>query len=171
MIDWARNKQLLLEGSRNAFLAFMRKHKKDHLSAVGFVFELGNVSPSFEPCADLGKSRAEVESQEDDDRWNSGNFTHPAGVLQTVNELGTAWNSENDRLHEMADDEQATKPIYEGLARISCEVLAKLATEGVFGDWDSVDFNVSEVNDDTSLVKKRDAQIRKLIKTMNKGGR
>jgi hypothetical protein len=169
MIDWEKNQQLLLTGARAAFREFLAAHSSEQLCAVGFLFELGNVSAQFDACAHVAKDRKEHQDQKVDVRWNSGSFTHPAGLTSRPAELGESWDAEVERLHDMPfdddgdEDGEKTKEVYDGLIRISCEVLAALAFAGEFGDWRHVDFNVAEVNDSIDMVQHRDRLIRSRI--------
>src|SRR5260370_1514023 len=181
MIDWERNKRLLIEGSEHAIRAFLAQLPNGELAAIGYTFELWNESPQFNLCANarryfqesmLGYRREWPETSEQQIRWSSGDFEFPAGLLKVRNELGTEWCAENVRLHKLSDADEMgresaySQEVYDGLVRISCEALAVLAKKNVFGDFSKIDFNVAEYGDKIDVIKERDRMIRALIQKM-----
>jgi hypothetical protein len=163
MIDWRRNKRLLVEGTQSAVRAFLAKKGRNDLCSVGYVFELGNASPAFFLCADTRTYRSQCPDAETDEaRWNSGGFEYPAALL-SLHELGPEWADEVARLPSLAEDASHFREVYDGLITICCEALAELAPTGLFGDWTQVDFNVSEVGDPIERVRERDRHIRQLL--------
>jgi len=166
-VDWERCERLLLDGSRSALETFLGQRPRGELCAIGYVFELGNESPQFDLCADTWTNRKRLKDwQSPDVRWNSGNYEFPAG-LSHGSELGTDWNAESKRLHNLAEDERHFAAVYKGLVDMSCLVLVKRASEGLLGDWRLLDYNVSETGDPTptKVVAARDAKIKKLIES------
>jgi hypothetical protein len=164
-IDWEKCKGLLLEGTRSAITDFMKKTPRSELCAIGYVFELGNESPQFDLCADTWSNRKRSPDWElPDARWNSGNYEFPAG-LSSYSELGSEWNDVAGLLHNTAEKERYFDAVYKGLVRIGCEVLVELARGGFLGDWQLLDFNVSEVGDSIEVVSARNAKIKKLIES------
>jgi hypothetical protein len=163
MIDWSHNKALLSQGTRSAIRAFFEKHGRDDLCSIGYVFELGNASPSFHLCADRWTYRKACPDADGlEARWNSGGYEFPA-VLLKMDELGPEWEAIAARLHKLSTKKPHVREVYDGLIQISCEVLAELARARHFGDWHALDFNVSEVSDSIELVIERDQAIRRLI--------
>jgi hypothetical protein len=163
MIEWRQHHAVLLRGARAALGAFFEKTGREDVCAVGFVFELWNASPSFHLCADRWVYRRSCPDWDSAEaRWNSGGFEFPAALL-SLGELGREWDATAAELHRLAADKRCSRDVYDGLVRVSCEVLADLAREGLFGDWRGIDFNVSEVNDGIEVVRARDALIRQLI--------
>jgi hypothetical protein len=180
MIDWERNKKLLLDGSEAAIRKFLAVRAKGDLCAIGYVFELWNASPQFDLCANTTQFFQEsmarhlkkwpddsVDDSAKEYRWNSGCYQYSAGLLGERAELGAAWDAESDRLHELADADPESREVYDGLIRISCDVLVELASRRVFGDWSALDFNVSEVGDAIETVQQRDREIKQRIASEN----
>src|SRR5947207_1099701 len=153
--DWNHYHRALVDSSKAVLLRFYERQPKDSVIAIGYVFELGNVSPQFDLCANVGKCHDERE----DARWNSGDYTFPAGLLGLVDELGSEWTRINDHLHEAAEDQEEDGEIYRGLVAISCRSLVDLARSGSLGNAVRLDFNVSEVNDLLAAVIDRNRAI------------
>lgn len=162
--DWNQYHRVLVDSSKTVLLRFYERQPKDSVIAIGYVFELGNVSPQFDLCANIGKCHDERE----DVRWNSGDYTFPAGLLGLVDELGSEWTKINDHLHEAAEDEQEGGEIYRGLTGISCRSLVDLARSGLLGNASRLDFNVSEVNDALAVVIDRNRAIHAQLTTANR---
>lgn len=163
--DWSFLEKLLIESSEVAIRRFVASLKQRRLLAIGYVFELGNNSPQFDLCANVPGNRDFVHEFEDDDRWNSGDYEYPAGLLDSRTELGNEWNSANAKLHAIASDDHSFNAIYEGIVRISCNSLIDLATRGVLPSPLELDYNVSEVGDDLPLVASRHEMILNAIKS------
>ena len=163
--DWTNLEKLLIDSSEAAIRRFVASLKEHRLLAIGYVFELGNNSPQFDLCANITGSRDSVEDLDDDDRWNSGDYEYPAGLLDSSNELGNEWNTAVEKLHEIANDAHSFPEIYNGIVRISCNSLIDLATRGVLPSPLALDYNVSEVGDDLQLVASRHASILDAIKS------
>lgn len=56
-IDWKANTKLLAAETQVAILNFLKAQGKNDICAIGYVLELGNLSPQFDLCADTHKSR------------------------------------------------------------------------------------------------------------------
>ncbi len=165
--DWLVLEKLLIDSSEDAIRRFVASLKQRKLLAIGYVFELGNSSPHFDLCANVSGGREFVDDFEDDDRWNSGDYEYPAGLLDSESELGDEWNAANEKLHAIARDEHSFLDIYNGIVRISCDSLIDLAIRGVLPSPLSLDYNVSEVGDDLSLVASRHTLILNAIRVAN----
>lgn len=163
--DWTSLEKLLIDSSEVAIRRFVASLKQRSLLAIGYVFELGNHSPQFDLCANVSGSRDFVHELDDDDRWNSGDYEYPAGLLDSRTELGNEWNAASAKLHAIASDEQSFPAIYDGIVTISCNSLIGLATRGVLPSPLELDYNVSEVGDDLSLVASRHELILNAIKS------
>lgn len=163
--DWSFLEKLLIDSSEIAIRRFVASLKQRRLLAIGYVFELGNKSPQFDLCANVSGNRDFVHEFDDDDRWNSGDYEYPAGLLDSRTELGNEWNSANEKLHAIAGDDHSFAAIYEGVVRISCNSLIDLATRGVLPSPLELDYNVSEVGDDLPLVASRHELILNAIKS------
>ena len=163
--DWTNLEKLLIDSSEAAIRRFAASLKERRLLAIGYVFELGNNSPQFDLCANVTGNRAFVHDFDDDDRWNSGDYEYPAGLLDSRSELGNKWNTANVNLHAIAKDDHSFPLIYDGIVRISCNSLIDLATRRVFPSPLALDYNVSEVGDDLSLVASRHTLILNAIKS------
>jgi hypothetical protein len=121
-------------------------------TALGFVFELYNVTPAFALCAHLGPL-----ADDEDERWNSGDYDFPAGLSGVRHELGPAFHGRFAALHAQAQGEPHHGPIYQGLIELCMQVLRDLRGEGLVSA--DVDLNVSEVGDPSDVVAKRHAAI------------
>lgn len=163
--DWPILEKLLIDSSEAAIRRFLASLKHRRLLAIGYVFELGNISPQFDLCANVSGSRDFVHKFDDDDRWNSGDYEYPAGLLDPRTELGNEWNTANVKLHSIASDDHSFSEIYDGIVRISCNSLIDLATRDVLPTPLSLDYNVSEVGDELPLVASRHALILNAIKS------
>ncbi len=174
MIDWRRNKEVLLENSERIVRALFAdyKDKGDDIAAIGYAFEFGRGQLCFELCANTARnakdSLAEYlakwpNASTDQFRWNSGDYDHAGGVQDHFGGWSDAWWEELSRLDRLAGDKEQSKIVHEGIANICCEVLATLASRGVFGDWSIIDFNVSALLDEVEQVEQRDKRIRNLI--------
>ncbi len=69
------------------------------------------------------------------------------------------------KVHAIASDDQSFPTIYEGIVTISCNSLIDLATRRVLPSPLELDYNVSEVGDDLSLVASRHEFILNVIKS------
>jgi hypothetical protein len=111
-------------------------------------------------------------------RWEAGYFPFPAGLTGPNDELGSAWEAEADRLHDLTEkmgaidtsnEEQHAKYSrdYEAflaeLVTVCCRALADIAKTGLFGDFKNLDFWVGSTDENGDIVRERDARIRKLI--------
>jgi len=163
--DWTRLEELLIDSSETAIRRFVASIEKRKLLAIGYVFELGNNSPQFDLCANVSGSRDFVHDFDDEDRWNSGDYEYPAGLLDSRCELGSEWNAANKELHAIANDDDSFGAIYDGIVGISCNSLIDLAIRRVLPRPLNLDYNVSEVGDDLSLVASRHASILNAIKS------
>jgi len=161
--DWTHDHRVLVGSSKAVLLRFYERHPKDSVIAIGYVFELRNVSPRFDLCANVGECHDEREEV----RWNSGDYTFPAGLLGSVHELGSAWTQINDHLHEAAQEEEEDGEIYRGLVAISCRSLVGLARLGLLGNSARLDFNVSEVYDPLAVVIARNRAIHAQLTAKN----
>ncbi len=169
--DWLVLENLLIDSSEYAIRRFVASLKQRRLLAIGYVFELGNSSTQFDLCANVSGSREFVRDFEDDDRWNSWDYEYPAGLLDSQSELGNEWNAAIEKLHAIASDDHSLRDIYNGLVRISCNSLIDLAIRGVLPSPLSLEYNVSEVGDDLSLVASRHTLILNAIKSGRPGVR
>jgi hypothetical protein len=98
MIDWQRNKAILITGSETAIRAFLSRNSTAELCAVGYVLELGQPPPlAFYLCANtrryfdrtMAKYRERwPDTPADNIRWNSGDYEFPAGLLDPRDEMG-----------------------------------------------------------------------------------
>jgi hypothetical protein len=181
LIDWQRNKGLLLENSEPVVRALCAENKTrgDVLSAIGYVFEFGRGQLCFELCANTGRNAKESvaaylaqwpTASADEFRWNSGDFDYSGGVQDHFGGWSASWWDELSRLDRLAADAGHSKSIHDGIADICCEVLAELASRGTFGDWSVIDFNVAALLDDVDVVKKRDARIREMLRSSAEPG-
>jgi len=172
MIDWDRYSRLLTDGTDGAMRKFLAQHPGTTLSAIGYTFELWNLSPAFNLCANThlyfrqmnDRYRTEWPNVEVETlRWSSGDYQFCSSLLTGRNELGSEWESQYLRLHNLAKEDNYSREVYDGLVRICCAALARLVKGGAIGDWKQIDFNVSEYGDDIELVKQRDQRVRSLI--------
>ncbi|MGE0757213.1 MAG: hypothetical protein AB7O38_09340 [Pirellulaceae bacterium] len=157
--NWNRLEQLLIASSETAIRRFITSLKSRKLLAIGYVFELGNNSPQFDLCANVSGDRDFLHEFDDEDRWNSGDYEYPAGLLDSKNELGAEWDLENRQLHALANDPDRYAAIYAGIVDVACNSLIELAFRDVIPSPLAVDYNVSEVGDDLSVVASRHALI------------
>lgn len=139
---------LLRERAREALRAFVAKHGPP--SALGFVFTLYNVTPQLDLCAHVGEL-----AEDEDERWNSGDYRFPAGLTGAHRELGEEFFAELTRLHDAARDEGPRGPIYRGLVELCSEVILDLLDAERLSP--GIDLNVSEVGDPIDLVISRHA--------------
>lgn len=163
--DWSNLEKLLIDSSEAAICRFVASLNERRLLAIGYVFELGNNSPQFDLCANVSGRRDFVHEFDDDDRWNSGDYEYPAGLLDSKCELGSEWNAATKELHAIANDDDSFSAIYDGIVGISCNSLIDLAVRGVLPCPLTLDYNVSEVGDDLSLVASRHTMILNAIKS------
>lgn len=150
--DWQSRLEVLVKASKPVIKQFFERHERDELLAVGYVFELWNAGPQFDLVAHIGQP---IQTEY---RWNSGEYSFPAGLLNAVDELGSEWTAIIDRLHSEAQAQEEGGPeseIYKGLIDISCSAMVRLARSGIFGAIERLDFNVSEVNDPLEVVRAR----------------
>jgi hypothetical protein len=174
MIDWPRNEELLFEDSERLIRALVAEHEKrrEPLAAIGYVFEFGRGQLCFDLCANTARnaqtSLVEYLAQYPDAsaeelRWNSGDYDYPGAADQYGGGWSKPWWDELERLDRLAENDEESKEVHEGIGRICCNVLAELAKRGVFGNWKLLDFNVAALLDDVAEVKERDRRIRQLI--------
>jgi len=152
---WPQHQQVLLDSSRRVLKTFLSQHPDEKLLAIGFVFELWNNTKQFDLCAHTG----DEPSEDPEVRWNSGDYDYPAGLMGLRDELGPEWTAINTRLHQLAAKEDETGEIYQGLITISCQTMALLKQEGLFGDATELDFNIAEVGDSIEKVQERNRMI------------
>ncbi len=157
--DWPHLERLLSDASELAIRKFLASLNHRKLLAIGYVFELGNNSPQFDLCANVSGDSDFLHELTNEDRWNSGDYEYPAGLLDPANELGDEWNSENERLHSLANEDDNFTAIYTGIISIACNSLMELARRHIFPNPLALDYNISEVGDDLSLVATRHALI------------
>jgi hypothetical protein len=153
--NWTRLEQLLITSSEIAIRNFVKTLRNRKLLAIGYVFELGNNSPQFDLCANVSGDRDFIHDFDDEDRWNSGDYEYPAGLLGTKSELGAEWDSENRKLHALANDPDRYTATYAGIVEIACNSLIELAIRDALPCPLAIDYNVSEVGDDLSIVASR----------------
>ena len=128
--DWTRLEELLIDSSETAIRRFVASIEKRKLLAIGYVFELGNNSPQFDLCANVSGSRDFVHDFDDEDRWNSGDYEYPAGLLDSRCELGSEWNAANKELHAIANDDDSFGAIYDGIVGISSRIIHQVLEHG-----------------------------------------
>ncbi len=153
--DWNYYQRILVNASKAVLLRFYEKHPNEKLIAIGYVFELWNLSPQFDLCGNIGACHSEPHEV----RWNSGDYRFPAGLLNIVDELGTEWTQITQRLHQAAEGQDRSGEVYRGLIEISCGALVDLSRSGLFEDSARLDFNVSEVDDSWEVVVARNRTI------------
>lgn len=174
MTDWQHITEMLLEESEPFVRALLGKTSEEGetLAAIGYTFEFGSGQLCFEMCANTASNAKESLAQylaespdasTDECRWNSGDYDYPGAVQEEFGDWSPAWWDELSQLDQLSADEGQSKIIHARMADICCEVLAELATRGIFEDWSVIDFNVAALLDDVELVKQRDAQIKGLI--------
>jgi hypothetical protein len=172
--DWQRNQELLCKDSERLIRALLAEHEKTRqpLAALGYVFEFGRGQLCFDLCANTAShaqtSLAEYlakypDASADELHWNSGDYDCPGAADQYGGGWSEPWWEEVKRLDHLAEDDEESKRVHEGVARICCNVLAELAGRGVLGDWALLDFNVAALLDNVAQVKARDTLIRRLI--------
>lgn len=181
MTDWRRNQELLFKDSERLIRALLAEHEKrrEPLAAIGYVFEFGRGQLCFDLCANTVRnaqtSLAEYltkwpDASADEFRWNSGDYDYPGAADKYGGGWSKPWWDELVRLDQLVADNEESKSVHEGVARICCNVLAGLARRGVLGDWGVLDFNVAALLDDFDVVKQRDAHIRALIRSSAEPG-
>lgn len=170
MIDWARNRKLLIENSERIIRGLMTDHREsgDEIVAVGYVFEL--TQPLFGICANSSSSlKASLEECDGDNeaaeevRWNSGDFDYSGNVDDHYDGFSEELRGELRNLGRLARIDSNKSMIYDGVVRMCCEALADLVKRKVIDDPSKIDFNVSDLDDDLETVKARDEFIRRLI--------
>jgi hypothetical protein len=151
-MDTAALVTLLLPEARRVLAAFLAAHRDDAPTAVGFVFALDNVTPQLDLCTHLGPL-----ADDEDERWNSGDYEFPAGLTGARRELGPAVWDAVVALHASAraGDRDA---VYRAIVAACGEVLLDLQTEGVLPA--GIDLNVAEVGDPSPVVAARGEQLR-----------
>ena len=179
MTDWRRYQELLLKDSEPLVRALFAENKKrrDVIAAIGYVFEFGRGHLCFDICANTvrnaKKSVADYlakypDESPEDFRWNSGDYDYPGAVQDRFGGWSDTWSDELVKLDRLAEGKKHSKRVRDRIADICCNVLAALASRGVFGDCSVIDFNVAALLDRVELVKKRDARIRDLIRSNDK---
>ena len=150
--EWQARLDVLVEASKPVIERFFERHDPGELVAVGYVFELWNAGPQFDLVGHVGATIKE------ENRWNSGEYAFPAGLLNGVDELGSEWTAIMERLHteaEAQEEDGEEGAVYKGLIDVSCAAMVRLARSGLFGSAERLDFNVSEVNDPLEIVRER----------------
>jgi hypothetical protein len=179
--DWRHNQELLYEDSERLVHALLAEHKKrrEPIAAIGYVFEFGRGQLCFDLCANTARhaqtALAEYltkypDASADELRWNSGDYDYAGAADQYGGGWSKLWWDELERLNQLAEDDEESQRVHEGVGRICCKVLAGLARRGVLGDWSVLDFNVAAMLDDIEVVKGRDARIRELIRSSAEPG-
>jgi hypothetical protein len=74
--NWENHLQILVASSEQVLKQFFQKHPPEEVIVVGYVFELWNSGPQFDLVANLGIKPHDRH----DIRWNSGDYTFPAGL-------------------------------------------------------------------------------------------
>jgi hypothetical protein len=143
---------LLRPEALRVWTAFRAAHPGAAPTAAGFVFTLDNVTPQLDLCAHLGPL-----ADDEDERWNSGDYDFPAGLTGARRELGPAVWDAVVALHAAAraGDRDA---VYRAIVAACGEVLLDLQDEGVLPA--GIDLNVSEVGDPSSVVAARGERLR-----------
>lgn len=154
--DWSSLRTLLRDEARRVLTRFFAEHDAKELTGVGFVFTLWNVTPQLDLCAHTSEL-----AEDEEERFNSGDYDFPSGVTDERRELGPkVWEAIGD-LHAQAGKEaakgKAKSAVYRGLVELTSSVLLDLRDEKLIPD--GVDFNVSEVGDDSELVAARHAML------------
>ena len=144
-------RSLLRDEARRVLQRFLDAHEEAP-TALGFVFELYNATPAFELCAHLGPL-----ADDEEERWNSGDYDFPAGLSGVRHELGPSFYARFSELHAQAQEEPHHGPVYQGLLELCVQVLRDLRAEGIVPS--AIDLNVSEVGDPADVVAKRHAAI------------
>lgn len=142
---------LLRDEARRVLQSFLGSHDEPP-TALGFVFALYNVTPAFDLCAHLGPL-----AEDEDERWNSGDYDFPAGLSGAHHELGPTFFARFSELHAQAQTEPHHGPIYRGIVELCMQVLRDLRLEGLVPS--NIDLNVSEVGDPSDVVAKRHSAI------------
>jgi hypothetical protein len=143
---------LLCAASRPVLAAFHAAHPGEAPTAVGYVFALHNVHPQLDLCAHLGPL-----PDDDDERWNSGDFDFPAGLTGARGELGPAVAAAVAQLHAAARGQPPRGPAYQQITEACCAALLQLRAEGLIPA--SADLNVAEVGDPSEAVAARGAHL------------
>jgi hypothetical protein len=152
---WPQHQQVLLTATRRVITKFLAQNSGEPLLAIGFVFELWNNTPQFDLCAHTG----DEPSDDLEVRWNSGEYSFPAGLLGLRDELGPEWTAISTHLHQLAKNEDTSGETYQGLINISIQTMIALKQEGLFGDTSHIDFNISEVGDPLEKVRERNQMV------------
>jgi hypothetical protein len=179
--DWQCNQELLFKDSERLIRALFAEHVKrgEPLAAIGYVFEFGRGQPCFELCANTVRHAQRCLTEylakypdglADEVRWNSGDYDYPGAADQHGGGWSESWWEEVKRLDRLAEQDEVSKLVHEGVARICCNILAELAGRGAFGDWRKLDFNVAALLDSVVEVKERDKLIRQLIGASDEPG-
>jgi hypothetical protein len=150
--DPAALRALLRAAARPVLSGFRARHPEPP-TALGFVFALHNVSPQLDLCAHLGPL-----PEDEEERWNSGDYDFPAGLSGARGELGAAWSAAMAALHAAAAGEGPRGPVYQQIVSLLGQVLLDLRAEGLVPE--GVDLNLAEVGDPEDLVARRHAQLR-----------
>ena len=133
--------------------------------AVGYVFELSNAYSQFDICANITGSCDWLHKlpATDDDRWNSGDFEYPAGLLKPGLELGEEWAVFFATIHQTAELTGTYDSAKNTLVEIRCKSIALVASTGIIVSLLRVDYNVASVDDPCSIVAVRHRQILRAI--------
>jgi hypothetical protein len=185
--DWQQTRQLLIAGSVPAIEAFFAVHPLSELRAIGYTWEWGQSAAAFYLVANTAAGLAQglidarrynPEADVELIRWDAGYFPYPAGLTGPDDEMGVAWEAEADRLYAMTQNMMAIdtndaaqyalysqnyEQFLRDLVQTCCEALAKMAVNGLFGDFASVDFWVGSTDENGDIVKSRNARIRQMI--------
>ncbi len=151
-LDLRHLRVLLATEARRVLRAFLATHPDTPLTALGFVFTLYNASPQLDLCA-----HTTALAEDDEERWNSGDYDFPAGLTGASGELGPAVLAEVARLHALAATEPPRGPAYQGLVALCGAVLLDLRADGLVPSC--IDLNVAEVGDDVDIVASRHAAL------------
>lgn len=146
-LDMEALKALVREQASRVLRTFLRAHGEAP-TALGFVFELYNVTPQLDLCAHLGALPDDLEA-----RWNSGDYDFPAGLTGARRELGPVVIQQLTELHRLAREEPERGAIYVGLVALCSDVLLDVCEEAQLGP--DLDLNVSEVGDGVEVVAAR----------------
>lgn len=148
-VDPRSLRPLLREEARRVLLTFLDDHEEAP-TAIGFILTLYNVTPQLDLCAHLGPL-----SDDEEERWNSGDYDFPAGLTGERYELGATFYTRLAELHTLARNEDHHGPIYRGLIELCALVLFDLRDEGLIPR--GIDLNLSEVGDSWERVAERHA--------------
>jgi hypothetical protein len=143
---------LLLLSSRRVLRAGGADRPDRAPTAVGYVFELRNHTPQLDLCAHFGPV-----AEDEDERWNSGDFDCPAGLTDAHRELGPeVWTAVTE-LHAAAAHEPVGGPTQQAITWACCTALLQLRAEGLIPA--GADLVVSEVSEPTAVVAARGAAL------------